>query len=185
MANWNTPIKLDKDRQLWEQQSTESGTYYGWFIVFRDMGRVRTLTKVAKEVDKGHAWISNLSARFSWFKRAEAWDQEEDRLHEEWMRDERRKTAATFSKIADAALVQVARYLQSADGTRLKAADATRMMEAAAKVKRLAVGEPERVALTGPDGGPLQIEIDDLGAREARLKQLAEEVLRRSGKEAA
>jgi hypothetical protein len=62
-------------RKLFERQPGESSRAYDSFIVYRDMGPMRTLEKASWKTGKSHAWMQDLSQRWNWVERAAAYDE--------------------------------------------------------------------------------------------------------------
>lgn len=176
------PIALAEDRPLWEQQPDESPRMYHYFLLYRDAGRVRTLAKVGETLTKTAEYMRQLSRRYRWVERAEAWDKHHD---EQWtieVEHQRREMARNHVQLANDMLQKVADKLSVMQLKELKAADISRWVEIAVKVKRAAYGEPEStVAVTGPDGGPVMLDMTKMSIeqRRQRLAELRAELDRR------
>ena len=66
---------------LWERQPHESAKAFGAFTLHRDMdASERSLAEVAQRLTVSKGTIACWSALYSWVARAEAWDDERDRL---------------------------------------------------------------------------------------------------------
>lgn len=58
----------------WEIQPGETSRMYAAFVVYRDMGKERTLQKVSERLAKSLPYIKDLSGRWAWGVRCIAWD---------------------------------------------------------------------------------------------------------------
>jgi hypothetical protein len=85
----------------WERQPGESSKAFGKFSFYRDLGPTRSLTQVAREFRCSVSGVKELSARWSWAYRVQAWDSRLDQ-------DKR-------AKMAEQAEASVERIFQSAD----------------------------------------------------------------------
>ena len=71
--------KQNEERKPWERQPNEGTKPYEAFTIYRDMGKERTLPKVAEKCGKSVSLISRWSQTHSWVERVTAWDDEADR----------------------------------------------------------------------------------------------------------
>lgn len=76
-----TPLTLDPDRDPWDRQPGESDRWFGWFVQYRELGRGRNLTKVAKNLTISRGHLKNIAGPHKWTDRAAAWDVEQQRKH--------------------------------------------------------------------------------------------------------
>ena len=72
-ARWSTGGVVDP----WERQAGESVQA---FVVYRDLGLVWSVTKVARELDKSRTVVGRWSRQYGWVARASAYGREQDRL---------------------------------------------------------------------------------------------------------
>ena len=63
----------------WTRQPKESNKAYEAFSIYRDMGKERTLPKVAEACGKSVSLMNKWSQANDWVKRVTAWDDEIDR----------------------------------------------------------------------------------------------------------
>lgn len=63
----------------WERQPNETPKPYEAFTIYRDLGKERTLPKVAEKLGKSLGLISRWSSAYNWVERVNAWDDEADR----------------------------------------------------------------------------------------------------------
>ena len=64
----------------WERQPNEGPKPYEAFTIYRDLGKERTLPKVAEKLGKSLGLTSRWSSAYNWVERVAAWDDEADRL---------------------------------------------------------------------------------------------------------
>jgi hypothetical protein len=79
----------------WDRQHREPEKAYGYFALDRDLGRTRTVAKVAEQVHKSRDYLHKLATTWKWVQRAQAWDREEDRLYAESLAEQRRPAVRT------------------------------------------------------------------------------------------
>src|SRR5438445_12291331 len=78
---------LTDDRDLWERQPAESSKAFAAFCRYRDLGPAdRSTAKVAQKLGRSKTLIDRWSSRWSWVKRVEAWDAEQERIRFEAIR---------------------------------------------------------------------------------------------------
>lgn len=147
----------------WDRQDDEPEKAYSYFALYRDLGRTRTVAKVAAEVHKSRDYLHKLASTWRWVQRAQAWDREQDRLYSEGLAERRRDMAERHARIASALQAKIVARLQSLDPAKLTPNDIARWLEVATRVERLALGLPDSTtAHTGPDGGPIQAEVSQM-----------------------
>ncbi|MBL6275345.1 hypothetical protein JMF97_04115 [Micromonospora fiedleri] len=147
----------------WDRQDREPEKAYGYFVLYRDLGRTRTVAKVASEVNKSRDYLHKLATAWKWVQRAAAWDREEDRQYVEGLAEQRRDMAKRHARIASALQAKIVARLQSLDASKLSPGDIARWLEVATRVERLALGLPDSTtAHTGPDGGPIRAEVEQM-----------------------
>lgn len=71
--------KKEVEAQPWERQPNEGPKPYEAFTIYRDLGKERTLPKVAEQLGKSLGLISRWSSAHNWVERVSAWDDEADR----------------------------------------------------------------------------------------------------------
>jgi len=104
---------------FWEQQIDEPPQAYDGFVVYRELGRDRTLAKTAQQLGKSLGLTKRWSAQWRWVERAFAWDYRADgeaRKQELTLEQERRKfaqrqltAAQDFQRLAKAAFARLVR----------------------------------------------------------------------------
>ncbi len=166
-------------RRLYERQDGETGPAWAAFQAYRDAGPSRSVAKVAGKLGKSSTLLSRWSSRHDWVARAAAYDVDADR---EWRAQQaaaRRDMAHRHAHVAAKMLTLVVRRLGQLDPAKLSPAELARWLEVAARVEREALGAPDRVEVSGLDGGPVQVlDLTDEDRR-ARLRQLQAEIAKR------
>ncbi|SCG15488.1 hypothetical protein GA0070610_1721 [Micromonospora echinofusca] len=171
----------------WDRQHSEPERAYGYFVLYRDLGRTRTVAKVATEVNKSRDYLHKLATRWKWVQRAQSWDREEDRLYVEGLAEQRRDMARRHARIASALQGKIVTRLQNLDASKLSPGDIARWLEVATRVERLALGLPDSTtAHTGPDGGPIRAEVEQMTEQQRAdfFRALMAEAANRAGQAA-
>jgi hypothetical protein len=167
------PLDLDPDLDAWERQPGETVKRHGQFAVYRDLGRVRTLTKVAETLTLNAGYVRQVSAAMRWVERAEAWDRHRDALAQAQWLEERRKAAENDARLLGAAVGKIAGRLQALRADELSVGDLVRLLDVTLRHRRALFGDPQMtVAVTGPGGDPLTVqlaEFSQMGAEQRRL----------------
>ncbi|MEH1014657.1 hypothetical protein V6U90_16285 [Micromonospora sp. CPCC 206060] len=168
----------------WDRQYREPERAYSYFALYRDLGRTRTVAKVATEVNKSRDYLHKLATRWRWVQRAQTFDREQDRLYAEGLAERRRDMADRHARIASALQAKLVARLQSLDTAKLSPGDIARWLEVATRVERLALGLPDSTtAHTGPDGGPIRAEVDQMSEQQRAdfFRALVAEATARAG----
>ena len=165
--------------ESWERQSGESVQAFEAFAVYRDLGPARSVTKVARELDKSRALVGRWSRQFAWVMRATAFDREQDRLFLAEQAQARRDLARRHAKLAQAVQSKAVARLQVLDPRELSPSELLRYVQVAAEIERRAVGEAPAVGVVedrdqGADVASLSDE-----ERRTRMDQLRRELERR------
>lgn len=71
--------KETQELHPWERQPDETPKAYEAFTIYRDLGKERTLPKVAESLSKSVSLINRWSQAYRWVERVSAWDNEADR----------------------------------------------------------------------------------------------------------
>lgn len=133
----------------WDRLQNETTRAYEAFCTYRDMGRERSLSKVAAKLQKSETLMGRWSGTHSWVKRAAEWDDEQDRIEREIAQKEQAKAIRDMRKrhadLATAMLVKSARALQRIPDDEIRAADISRMVDVASKLERVSRGDVETV----------------------------------------
>ncbi|MGH3368535.1 MAG: hypothetical protein ACRDPR_00900 [Nocardioidaceae bacterium] len=165
--------------ESWERQSGESVQAFEAFAVYHDLGPARSVTKVARELDKSRALVGRWSRQFAWVMRATAYDREQDRLFLAEQAQARREIARRHAKLAQAVQSKAVARLQTLDPRELSPSELLRYVQVAAEIERRAVGEaPVAGSVEDRDQGADVAALSD-EERRARMDQLRRELERR------
>lgn len=149
MGKGNTP-------QPWERRERETTKAYEAFCIYRDMGRERSLSKVAEKLQKSETLMGRWSRENGWVERAAKWDDEQDRIERETAQREQVKAIKEMRKrhadLGNAMLIKAARALQKIPDDEIKPGDISRMVDVASKLERISRGDVGEV-VEERDGG--------------------------------
>jgi hypothetical protein len=173
------------DVDPWDRQPGESARAYEAFRNYRDAGPDRSLRKTADALHRNRTLMERWSANWGWVVRADAWDKEQDRLHQVELAKARRRMALSHARIAGAMQAKIVQRLQTIHAEDLTPGQLVSWLQVATTVERLALGEATaRTEVTGAGGGPVEtLDLGELSVEEraARLDRLVREASRRAG----
>lgn len=139
MARKNSPQNTTPE--LWERQEGESAQAFQGFAAYRDMGADRSLAKVAQKLGKSKALMERWSVRWQWVIRADAWDDEMDRMSRRELEKGITGMRKNHVNIAKAMLVKALQALQRIPVDEMTPKDVSTMVDVAAKLERISRGE--------------------------------------------
>lgn len=149
----------DKER-VWERLDKESEQAYEAFQMYKDMGLQRSLTKVAKTLNKSIALMGRWSTRDGWKERALAYD----RYIEKVATDTQTKTIqdmlerhTKMSLMFQNAVVEGLRELK---GSKLSATDLIRIFETSVRIERQSRGVADVVDEVRLQQAQVKLEIE-------------------------
>lgn len=187
MTNQRLPtLILDPDVDLWERHTIgETTRRYAQFRVYLDLGRARTLRKVAETLTVSPAYMREVSSAYRWVERAEAFDRHRDQLHEATWLEARRQAATHDSTVLSSAIAKVAQRLATLDPATLEIPDLVRLLDVTMRHRRTLFGDPTNIVVTGPGGDPIAAGLAELAgldpvSRRAAVVALADEVRQRA-----
>lgn len=160
------------DRLPWEKQKGESRQAFEAFSTYRDMGAARSLTKVAKKLNKSVTILGRWSGRWNWVERASAWDLELDRQNREAQIEAIKEMSERHTREAMLFQQKVLERLRELRPGELSPQDMARWFEVAVKVERLSRGETTEI-LKQEHSGDIEVEIklvdeDEYGYKEEK-----------------
>ncbi len=124
----------------WERREGESAQAFQAFAAYRDMGAQRSITKVAQKLGKSRELIGRWSSSWNWRARADAWDDETDRLSREELKKGITEMRKNHVEIAKAMLVKAVKAMKNMP-EKMSPRDVATMVDVAAKLERLSRGE--------------------------------------------
>ena len=102
------------EKNMIERLEEESQKNYSLYCVYQNMGRNRSLAKVAEQTDISKRWIESLSSKYDWTHRTEVYDTHQQQLLYEGMAKEIKemgKRQASYSLQMITALITPAQEL--------------------------------------------------------------------------
>jgi hypothetical protein len=116
MAHRKTARKTaaDERMQAWEQMPRESAPAFAAFAVYQDLGRERSLRKVAGQLGKQTSQIERWSQTWRWVSRARAYDHEFDRQVMAALVDKHTKALAAALAAAQQPMAALGALMQAA-----------------------------------------------------------------------
>lgn len=184
------PIHLATDREPWDRQPGESNRQYSRFLVFRDLGRMRTLKQAVEmlhgigDTSVAYRTLQQYAYEYRWTERSESWDFAQDRLEAARLLQQRREMHARHRKLASGLMAKAVTALTALQPGDMTPRDIVAFVKQGADIERSALGEPTVIAQhQGPGGGP--IAVDDMSHlspedRSARLAAISAELARRA-----
>lgn len=133
-------IELDPQLDAWEPQPGESPRNYGMFLMYRDLGRIRTVAQVGTMSPLTFAATARVARLNRWVERAALWDTEQDRLAAIRLQDAREDMAKRHAKIAGKLLDKAMARLERLDVDAISPHALILMIDTAAKIERAALG---------------------------------------------
>jgi hypothetical protein len=172
------PVRLHPDVDPWERQPGETTARFSHFVLYRDAGRARTMRAVAEALGQNERHVRAMGAAGLWVERAEAYDRRREALEEATWVDERRKAARDDAVVLNAFTQKVAARLRVMDPGELDADGLIRAMDVVMRHRRLLYPVAPQVKVTGPDGGPLMVQLAEFAqmSAESRRRAIAEMV---------
>lgn len=135
------PIELDPEIDAWMQQPRESPRNYGLFLMYRDMGRIRTVAQAAALTDViSFASLARVARMNLWVERATKWDVEQERLTGIRLLDAREEMATRHAKIARKMYDMAFERLKNLNVDMISPHALILLIDTAAKIERAALG---------------------------------------------
>jgi hypothetical protein len=124
----------------------ETSRAYEAFSVYRELGPSRTLGRAAEQLrpQSTPQRLARWSEEWAWRRRADAWDNEQERLRAEQMAERRREANETIHQLGVSMLVRVGQRLQALneqEARLLSVPDLARLYSEATKGIRLVQGD--------------------------------------------
>lgn len=179
-------LDLDPELDPWDRQPGETSTRYAQFLIYRNLGRKRTKREVAETLTRNAGYVRQVAAAYLWTPRAEAYDRWREQRDEHLWLEERRKAHQDDATILDAAVRKLGQRLVALQPADLTPSDMVRLLDVTMRHRRALFGDPvATVAVTGPGGDPIAVQLADLAQmspeqRHAAVVGLADDVRRRA-----
>jgi hypothetical protein len=121
---------------IWEQYEYEGSKAYEAFACYRDMGRKRSISKVAKELGKNDSLISRWSVRHDWIYRANQYDAYMDKVRLEAREKQVKQYEELIMKYAIFMTQKGGQKIESIDPSKITVSDAIKMIDFGVKLER-------------------------------------------------
>lgn len=133
-------LEYDPEVEVWERQPTESARNHGLFLMYRDLGRIRTVPQIAEMTPLSYGALARIARFNKWVERAGRWDAELDRLASLRLVTAREEMARTHAKAARALMNKALERLGTLDVESISPHALVLMMDTAARIERAALG---------------------------------------------
>lgn len=174
-----SPFELDWEDDSgqiypWGPQEGETSLAFHYFATYRDLGPTRTVSAAAKALGKEATFLRQLSAKFAWVDRCQAFDAFLDRASVAALVRGRTQMRQRHADAAELAYDKIFKRLQTLDPDEMSVRDLATWLDLSAKIERQARGEADR---TLKIEGEINV-VDQLGTAERRsLMEQARAVL--------
>lgn len=159
----------------WNMRPGETAKAYQAFEVYRDMGPDRSLERVGRALAKTRQSLDGWSTRFDWQARVRAFDEAAAAKAADRALEDAAAVRARQAAHAKAIQLRAMQKIAAVGPDEMSVAEATRAWQVGAEAERKALGIPDRLEHSGPDGGPIPVEVDTADARAARILALMAE----------
>jgi hypothetical protein len=133
-------LELDPSIDAWDRQPGELPRNHGLFLMYRDMGRIRTVAQLASMSPLKYGSIARIARYGKWVARAGLWDAEQDRIAAIRLQDAREEMARKHSKAARALMDKALERLKTLDVDSISPHALVLMLDTAARIERAALG---------------------------------------------
>lgn len=133
-------LELDPAIDAWERQPGELPRNHGLFLMYRDMGRIRTIAQLATMSPLTYASVSRIARYGKWVARAGLWDAEMDRIAGIRLQDAREEMARSHSAAARKLMKKALDRLETLDIDAISPHALVLMLDTAARIERAALG---------------------------------------------
>jgi hypothetical protein len=133
-------LELDPAIDAWDRQQVETPRNHGLFLMYRDMGRIRTVAQLAAMSPLSYAATARIARYNKWVARAGLWDAEQDRIAGIRLQDAREDMARRHAKIARTMYDKALERLKTLDPDSISPHALVLLIDIAAKIERAALG---------------------------------------------
>jgi hypothetical protein len=134
----------------WERTDEETEEAYEAFCLYLEMGRERTLYKVAQKLKKHKTQVGRWSAKYDWVLRVTAWDREQAKIFFNGLQEVAQKQAKRMCSIVDTSfgiiesqIQKWAKKLEEANEP-MEIVDLMRLMRETGRMTLISAGKPEK-----------------------------------------
>ncbi len=133
--------------EIWERLPNESSKAYQAFCIYRDLGVMRSIRKVAQNRGKPKSitWLNNWSVKYNWVERVKAYD---DYMEQEKRKAQEQAILEMVDRHSNEAigLQQIAlKRLKQLNPEDLTVKDVLNFLVEAIKIERISRGEPDAI----------------------------------------
>lgn len=133
-------LELDPSIDAWNRQPAETPRNHGLFLMYRDMGRIRTVAQLAEMSPLSYAATARVARYNKWVARAGLWDAEQDRIAGIRLQDAREEMARKHSAAARKLMDKALERLKTLDVDSISPHALVLMLDTAARIERAALG---------------------------------------------
>lgn len=133
-------LELDPALDAWAQQPNETPRNFGLFLMYRDLGRIRTVAQAAMLSPISFAATARVARYNLWVERAGLWDAEQDRIAAIRLADAREEMAKRHAKAASTLMEKAMARLKTLDVDSISPHALVLMLDTAARIERSALG---------------------------------------------
>ena len=148
----------------WERQPEETPKAYEAFTIYRDLGKERTIPKVAETLRKSVSLMNRWSQAYSWVERVTAWDDEADRQAAQKQLKDIANARVRQRKQAVKMQLKALQLLESINEGDAKLSEIVALMKLGMEQERICMGDVGEVIEERAGGqavDPVQIYIPD------------------------
>ena len=124
----------------WNRLKTDTLKSWEAFEIYRDLGKDRTLKKVAEKLGKSETMIERWSARHNWKKRVGDYDRYQEKVKENKRQKDIEKALSSHVSISRLIQSKIVERIQSLKPEEINAASLANMFNVAVDVERKSLG---------------------------------------------
>jgi hypothetical protein len=133
-------LEYDPAIDPWLKQPAESPRNHGMFLMYRDLGRIRTVAQVAEMSSLTYGAVTRIARFGKWVERAGRWDAELDRIAGIRLQDAREEMARRHATAAGKLMKKALERLETLDISAISPHALVLMLDTAARIERAALG---------------------------------------------
>lgn len=164
--------------EVWDRQPEETPKAYEAFTIYRDMGRERTLPKVAEQCGKSIGLMNKWSQKYGWVNRVRAWDDNLDRMEAKELARDIAKMRARQRKQALKMQVKGLELMKDIQPGDARLSEIVSLMKLGMEQERIVMGDVGEV-VEERDGGqaapPVQFYMPSNGRDDVKITEALDE----------